>query len=68
MLQTDRDTEIYAKPLDFSSLSAMMILELEQNVRQAPQTLAREDLIHSEVEFQAQKHAETKFDYLILDL
>ena len=68
MLQTDRDTEIYAKPLDFSSLSAMMILELEQNVRRAPQTLAREDLIHSEVEFQAQKHAETKFDYLILDL
>ena len=68
MVQIDRDTEIYAKPLDFSSLSAMMILELEQNVRQAPQTLAREDLIHSEVEFQAQKHAETKFDYLILDL
>ena len=40
---------------------------LEQNVRQALQILARGDLIHSEVEFQAQKHAETIFEYLILD-
>ena len=42
-------------------------LELDQHVRQALQILAREDLIHSEVEFQAQKHAEIIFKYLILD-
>ena len=45
----------------------MNVVELEQNVRQALQILAREDLIHSEVEFQAQKRAETIFEYLVLD-
>ena len=45
----------------------MNVVEMEQNVRQALQILAREDLIHSEVEFQAQKRAETIFEYLVLD-